>query len=1060
MSYVKQESIERVKEAADIVEIVRFFCPDLKKTGASYKTKSPFTQEKTASFVVSPAKGIFKDFSSGLGGDAIHFLMEIEKLTFIEAIQWVAKLKGIQLEYDDSDAAKSKVQALQKKDESRSLVDAALKHYQTKLLSLSEDHPAWRELFKRGYSLDQVSTYRIGFAPGGEFLYEKIRAKGTALLTKAREVGLIGESKDKFWNRLVYGLFDKNGLLVGMAGRDLSGKPDSAKWINPIESSLYHKDKIWYGLNWVSKAISKAGIAWIVEGYNDVIALQENGIPAVASCGTSITNNQIDLLGRLCKHVVFAMDGDAAGKKSMIKHIPLFLAAGFRVDVFEIPFGMDPDDFCRWVAAEKRTTFGALYEKDPMELGLTDGFHFLMKEHLKGDDYQKAQGLRELFDLIATIPDTFHQSNYLEWLKKESKLSKKDLDKFYGEAVERRKTDLTEKQEVSMYIIPKAARVNVEDVLESIEKYQLFYGNNQIWMQVGQEPPYAFRSVSNFTVEIIQHMSDQKFPMKLIRVKNVYGQEKIFDVPSDQMNTPLAFDNAVTAHGNYLWSGGRAEFNRLRKFLFERMGVGEKIEVMGWQPQGFWVWNNMVTVPGKGSFEINQNGIFVIDGVYYYVPSANSVYRFNDDKHKSQKRVLLKKSPVTLSEYLAKIKRVHRGHGMNASLFTMATVFLDIILEDLGVFPLFFLFGPPSTGKDNLIEACQSFFGNPQTAINLQSGLSTGKAGIRKMAQMRNGLIHFSEYVNGDKRLDGTLKGFWDRRGYEFGTIESKYGTDEVPILGSVIYTGNNYPEDDAVITRHIAEEMTINNFTKEDDIAYNDLKDTYKQGISSITAELLELRPTFKEQFKLAYRKVINTLKALESLQGIETRIITNVAILGATYECLKDHVMLPFDWNEFISHNLAAIDKQLGKLNTASIPLKWWDSFLACARMQNSPILDGRDFSLEGNELAMRFTLCFTRVAPQWWQQYHEMPPGKRDLSKVLSQHPAFIEIKKSHYFRDGTNSSAFIFNVSKLAIAEELHAAVKYQEYQLQKFKKDVGPPADPSELSDYKRPELPF
>src|SRR5690606_15445449 len=143
---------------------------------------------------------------------------------------------------------------------------------------------------------------------------------------------------------------------------------------------------------------------------------------------------------------------------------------------------------------------------------------------------------------------------------------------------------------------------------------------------------------------------DEKFPTKLIRLKNIHGHETIFDIPSESINTPLSFDNAITAHGNFMWKGGRNERQRLRAYLFDRMGTGRRIDVLGWQPEGFWVWNNKVTLPTE-EIDIKNNGVFEHNNTSYYVPSANIIYRNNHYKFESQKKVRLINASVTFTTY-------------------------------------------------------------------------------------------------------------------------------------------------------------------------------------------------------------------------------------------------------------------------------------------------------------------------------------------------------------------------------------------------------------------------
>jgi DNA primase len=236
MGLIKESFIENIYESVDIVEVVRSQCPDLKKRGKSWFCKSPFTDEKSASFAVDAAKQIFKCFSSGIGGGAITFIRELKGLTFPEAIHWLAEFKNMQVEYENAEWAKKSLELKNKKEDVRPLLKSALNKYQKELWSLPATHPAHIELKKRNYDIATAKEWGIGYAPGKDFIYSEVSAIGKT--TEAREIFLIGDTQDKFWNRLIFPIHDKNDLLIGFAGRDLSNRDNSAKWINPADSIL------------------------------------------------------------------------------------------------------------------------------------------------------------------------------------------------------------------------------------------------------------------------------------------------------------------------------------------------------------------------------------------------------------------------------------------------------------------------------------------------------------------------------------------------------------------------------------------------------------------------------------------------------------------------------------------------------------------------------------------------------------------------------------------------------------------------------------------------------
>lgn len=582
----------------------------------------------------------------------------------------------------------------------------------------------------------------------------------------------------------------------------------------------------------------------------------------------------------------------------------------------------------------------------------------------------------------------------------------------------------------SQYELPKEIKIPIEDLISDIEKYRMFMANNQIWIMQGDTKKY-FKSVSNFVVKIIQHMQDEKFPMKLIKIRNVYKQEKIFDVLSDKLNTPQKFDDVVTSHGNYLWSGTPKDFHALKTYLFDKMGNGKKIDCLGWQKEGgFWIWNNKVNLCDGNQIEIDENGIFKHKDTSYYVPSANKVYRDNAFKYETQKRVCIKIANVTIESYLSKMFEVHGINSISAMLFTISSIFQDVIEEEIKGFPILFLHGETSSGKDQLANCCQSFFGKPQSAINVEGGVSTAKAHIRELAQFSNIISQFSEYKNGDKQLDGMLKGIWDRNGYKRGTLESNSSTETIPILSSLILTGNHSPDDKALISRLLWIDMSKNVFSDEERQKYNELHDMTEKGISSFTDELLQYRTLFKDSFKTKFRLYKTSIEA-QMPPSSPSRISTNFGVLGAAYEIFKEHIIFPFTYPVLMQHFVKISEIQMNKFNSASVTNKWWDSFLACIKSNGENKLEfDRDIKVEGESLYFNFSNTYTKIQRQWHNQYKESIPSKMAMQESLKKESSFIEVKSSYRFRsgkDGTNTSAYVVNFKKLSIFEEVNEQI---------------------------------
>ena len=280
----------------------------------------------------------------------------------------------------------------------------------------------------------------------------------------------------------------------------------------------------------------------------------------------------------------------------------------------------------------------------------------------------------------------------------------------------------------SQHELPKEVTTPYSVLQSDINNYHLFTDNNRIYILKGTSSKQYFESISNFEIQILQHIQDEKFPMKLLKVKNVFGLERIFDISSDLFNTLGGFENSIARQGNFLFTGNASDFKQLKALLFDKMGNGEKLESLGYQNgYDFWIWNNKVNLLNGKSIEIDENGIFNHNQKSFYVPSANKIYINNLSAYQPQKKMKLVNSDIAMSTYLQKMMEVHKEHYITAVLFTISSIFQDIVVNQIGNFPILFLYGAGSSGKDQLAESCQSFFGIPQTAINLEGGASTLK---------------------------------------------------------------------------------------------------------------------------------------------------------------------------------------------------------------------------------------------------------------------------------------------------------------------------------------------
>ena len=408
---IAKSTIDQVYETARLEEVIGEFV-SLKKSGANYKGLSPFSQEKTPSFMVSPAKQIWKDFSSGKGGNVIAFLIEHEHFTYPEAIRYLAKKYNIEIEETVQSSEDKKIKDLK---ESMFLVSQyASTFFENSLWKTEQGKSIALTYFKeRGFTDETIKKFALGYAPDqfdalarqaqkDGYQLEYLEGTGLVIVNDDRQV-------DRFRGRVIFPIRSMSGRVQGFGGRILSTNAKTAKYLNSPESDIYQKSKVLYGIYESKQAIAKNDVCYLVEGYTDVIQMHQSGIPnVVSSSGTALTVDQIRMINRLTTNIVVLFDGDAAGLRASLRGIDLILEQGMNVRVCSFPEGEDPDSFAKNNSTEEITSFLADESKDFIQFKAS-----LLSEEGKNDPIKKAETVREIIESISKIPDVIKQEIYI-----------------------------------------------------------------------------------------------------------------------------------------------------------------------------------------------------------------------------------------------------------------------------------------------------------------------------------------------------------------------------------------------------------------------------------------------------------------------------------------------------------------------------------------------------------------------------------------------------------------------------------------------------------------------
>ncbi|WP_452218425.1 DNA primase [Lacinutrix undariae] len=409
---ISRSTIEHVFETARVEEVIGDFV-QLKKAGINYKGLSPFSDERSPSFVVSPVKQIWKDFSSGKGGNAVTFLMEHEHFTYPEAIKYLAKKYNIEIEETEQTNEQK-----QEADERESLYlvnDFANEYFQKIIHKTDQGQAIGLSYFKeRGFTNETIKSFNLGYSLNEWQAFTDAALKKGYKLEFLEKTGLTIVKTDKrfdrFKGRVMFPIHSMSGRILGFGGRILVADKKAAKYLNSPESEVYHKSKILYGLYHAKQTIAKEDNCYLVEGYTDVIQFHQTGIKnVVSSSGTALSPEQIRLINRLTKNITVLFDGDAAGIRASIRGIDLILEQGMNVKVCSFPEGEDPDSFAKQNTAEELKVFLNENAKDFIQFKAS----LLIKE-ANNDPIKKAETIREIVNSIAKIPDQIKKEIYIQ----------------------------------------------------------------------------------------------------------------------------------------------------------------------------------------------------------------------------------------------------------------------------------------------------------------------------------------------------------------------------------------------------------------------------------------------------------------------------------------------------------------------------------------------------------------------------------------------------------------------------------------------------------------------
>ena len=481
---ISKSTIDQVFDTARVEEVIGDFV-QLKKSGSNFKGLSPFSEERTPSFMVSPVKQIWKDFSTGKGGTSVSFLMEHEHFTYPEAIKYLARKYNIEIE--ETVQSDSDKEAAGERESMYLVSEFARTYYQNTLLKTDAGKAIGLSYFKeRGFTDETIKSFQLGYSTDAwSGLTDTALKKGYKLkYLESTGLSIVKETKqfDRFKGRVMFPIHSMSGRVLGFGGRILAKNEKAAKYLNSPESEIYHKSKVLYGIYYAKQTIAKEDNCYLVEGYTDVIQFHQKGIKnVVSSSGTALTPDQIRLINRLTKNITVLFDGDPAGIRAALRGIDLILEQGMNVKICTFPEGEDPDSFAKQNTLEELQTYLKENAKDFIAYKAS-----LLMEEAQNDPVAKANLIRDMVTSISKVTDNIQREIYVRECSRIMDISEEVLFSTLAQMGKKAQNDANksynQKQKAFDVVKSTAAPIKVDiqyELEQKIIEILLLYGSRK-----------------------------------------------------------------------------------------------------------------------------------------------------------------------------------------------------------------------------------------------------------------------------------------------------------------------------------------------------------------------------------------------------------------------------------------------------------------------------------------------------------------------------------------------------------------------------------------------------
>ena len=942
---IDKKYIDLILDTVDLAEVVSDYGIKLHVSGHTAKGLCPFHNEDTASFCVNTAKNLWHCFGCGKGGNVINFVMEMDNLSFLEAIKKLLKeKKNIDLKVNELRLTPEEEAKYKKREAMHIINDKLCAFYVSQLDNGTADANAAKAYMLSRWNADFCKEQQIGYAPNDWTSVVKFAEKVGLSLDLMQQMGILRLSEKThslycvYKNRLMIPIRDRYSNIEGFTARALDDKSE-CKYLNSADSELYHKSESVFGIDAAVQKARKECKLYLVEGAPDVMKLQSLDIlNTIASLGGSWNDKQFQKLKDLrlqnCT-LCFIPDSDVpknnerlgAGFANVLRNGALAMRLGFTVSVKEIPNDLtveqpkkiDPDEFF--------TDKSYLAKLEEREFLL---WSFEKKFTPNGTTEEKQKAIEETCELLLCIKDEVIQERYITALARIDG-NKTIWRQALNTAMKKRQKQLSEKNNEGDIDMLRSFGFTVQ--------HGCYFGYNQ----KGEEKQW-----SNFTLKPLFHVKDDIHPVRLFEICNSDGQKEIIELNMEEFTSSKKLRQKLVGIGNFIWLADDSSQIQLMCYLAKVSETAVEIKQLGWQQQGFYCFCNGALEDGVWH-PVDDKGIVRLKKRNYYLPAMSQIYKDSTELYSNERKFRHQPySNISLHDYFSKIIDVFGDNAVIGLCFYIATLFKDVYKQKTTSFPILNIFGPKGSGKTELAETMMAFFVVGNDPQNIET--ATVPALADAVASVSNALVHIDEYKNGiDTKKIEWLKDLWACIGRSRMNMDKDKKREQARVDSGIILTGQEMPTADiALFTRLIFLAYDRDHHNQQERERFAELMQLRMYGATHITIQLLSLRDKFTERFELAWEKAKSDVALHPKwTPNLKDRIESNWLVPLSAYLALQGEIDCPFTYDRLLDLCMDGLIRQNKLCNRSDEVSNFW-SLISCAQ-QKGELINEKDYLIK---------------------------------------------------------------------------------------------------------------